>query len=397
MDGLGSRAALSGAAYAGIFIFGIVMALLGAVLPLVGTQIGFNLAQAGGLFFAMNLAMLLVSLTVGPLIDHFGKKAPMLGGVALAGLALPLIAGAGAYSTLLVAVVILGAGGGALNAASNALIADLYADPREKNAKLNLLGVPFGFGALFLPFVIGSLLEAVGLKTILNATACLCGAIALLFAVLRFPVGKRASGRAFRSAAALLRNPLVLAFGFLLFFESGNEFTMGGYATSLLTRELGMTVSAASYLLAVYWAAIMVTRIGLSRALLLFRGEKVVGWSAVAAAAGIILLLSAPSPALAAIGLAITGAGFASIFPTTLGLAGAKFEGDAGTVFGILIAIALTGGMTLPWAVGQVAQAFGLRTGLVLSAWACMMILVLQVVITRFARSRRLPTGQQAG
>jgi nitrate/nitrite transporter NarK len=37
----------------------------------------------------------------------------------------------------------------------------------------------------------------------------------------------------------------------------------------------------------------------------------------------------------------------------------------AGTVFGLLFAIALLGGMSFPWAVGQISQAFGVRFGMV--------------------------------
>src|SRR5438128_834078 len=57
-------------------------------------------------------------------------------------------------------------------------------------------------------------------------------------------------------------------------------------------------------------------------------------------------------------------AGFASIYPTTLGLAGSPFERHSGTVFGIIFAIALIGGMVLSWGVGQLARDLGLRIGL---------------------------------
>lgn len=42
---------LSGAAYSGMFGFGIVMALLGAILPLISQRLHFDLAHAGNLFW----------------------------------------------------------------------------------------------------------------------------------------------------------------------------------------------------------------------------------------------------------------------------------------------------------------------------------------------------------
>ena len=61
------------------------------------------------------------------------------------------------------------------------------------------------------------------------------------------------------------RGLLVLLLGLLLFFQSGNEFIVGGYTTTLLTSEVGMSVGAASYALAGYWAALMLTRAWLGR------------------------------------------------------------------------------------------------------------------------------------
>ena len=49
---------LSVAAYAGMFVFGIVMALLGAILPSIAGRLQFEVADIGALFLVMNAAML---------------------------------------------------------------------------------------------------------------------------------------------------------------------------------------------------------------------------------------------------------------------------------------------------------------------------------------------------
>jgi fucose permease len=374
---------LTRAAYGGMFVFGIVMALLGAVLPLLAQRIRFDLSQAGTLFLTMNFVMLVSMLCLGPLVDRFGKKPPLAGGSLLVAGALGWLANATSYQALLATAVLLGAGGGALNSTTNTLIADLHADPRRKNAALNLLGVFFGFGALLLPLTIGSLLATLGLVPILYVAAGLSLALAAVFVVLAFPPPKRAEGLPVGGTLRLARNPLVLLFGFLLFFESGNEFIVGGYTTSYLTRELGSSISSASYLLATLWAATMVTRVYLSRLLLRIQGARLVMLSALGSALGVTALLLASSLPAAAVGVVLVGLGMAGIFPTTLGLAGARFQEYTGTVFGILFAIALTGGMTLPWVVGQLAQAHGLRLALLLPAVNALMILGLQWVILR--------------
>lgn len=379
---------LSAAAYAGMFVFGIVMASLGAILPLLSERVRIDLGQAGGMFFTMNLAMLATMLGLGPLMDRFGKKPALTGGPLLVGAALALLATAESYAGLIGAALLLGAGGGALNGGTNTLISDIHSDPRRRNSALNVLGIFLGVGALFVPFLVGSLVETAGLARILSASAALSVLPGLFAAFLRFPPPRHREGLAARDVVRLMRNPLVWMFGFLLFFQSGNEFIMGGYTATYLTRELSIPISRASYVLAVYWGALLVARIVSSRLLLRVKGTGVVLVSGVAASAGVLLLLLAGGPVSASVALVVTGFGFASIFPTVLGLAGTAFEAYSGTAFGILFAIALTGGMTLPWAAGSLAEAQGLRAALVLAALNPLAIVALQLLIRR-----RLPAG----
>ena len=373
---------LTRAAYSGMFFFGVVMAVLGAVLPLLTGQVHLELRQAGNLFFAMNFAMLASMLSLGPFMDRFGKKAVLVGGPLFVAAALALMAAAASYATMIASVVLLGLGGGALTGGTNTLIADLHSDPRAKSSALNLLGVFFGFGALFLPFVIGSLVKMVGLAAILYVTVALSIVPAVLFAALAFPASKHEKGLPLREVAGLAHNRLVLSLGFLLFFESGNEFIMGGYTSTYLTRQLGSPVPIASYLLAAYWGAIMIGRVVSSRLVLRIKPSTMILASSVGAAAGVVVLLAAHSEFMAGLGIAIAGFSFASIYPVTLGFAGSRFEAYSGSVFGILFAIALVGGMTLPWSVGQLAQSHGLRAALAIVIGNCAMIFLLQLAIS---------------
>jgi fucose permease len=86
--------------------------------------------------------------------------------------------------------------------------------------------------------------------------------------------------------------------------------------------------------------------------------------SAVGVAASVGVLVSAPSLLVAAVAIVVLGLSIAAIFPTTLGLAGTRYPSHSGTAFGILIGIALTGGMTMPWVVGRVAYRSGVTAGL---------------------------------
>jgi len=376
---------LSGAAYSGMFGFGIVMALLGAILPLVSQRLHFDLAHAGNLFLAMNSAMLVTTVAIGPLLDRFGMKAAFVVAPLFVAGALILIAGIATFSGLVLAVVLLGAGGGALNQATNTLIADLHEDPKKKNAALNLLGVFFGFGALFIPFTIGSVLNILGLSKILFFGAAL-SLVPITAVWMGFPAARQSEGVPISQVLRFANQPLVMVFALLLFCESGNEFLLGGYVTTFLTRNLDASVATASYLLAAYWGALMIGRVILSRALLRASGGGLILASALGAAVSIGLLLLAPTLPVAAIAIVLLGFSIAAIFPTTLGLAGARYPSHSGTVFSILIGVALSGGLTMPWLAGQLAGSHGISAGLLLAIVSALAIAGLELTAARLMR-----------
>jgi fucose permease len=372
-----------------MFVFGMVMALLGAVLPALSERLEFDLSRAGTLFLSMNCAMLVCQLAIGPLMDRFGKKPPMVAGPLLVALSLWMIAGASSFGVLAAALAILGFGGGAVNGAANTLVADLHDDPRRKNAALNLLGVFSGVGAVLLPFTIGSLIESLGLASILSAAAALCLVPAVFAALLPFPPPLHRGRMPLAEAGRLARTPLVLAFACLLFFELGNEFILGGYVATFLTGEIGVSIKEASFLLAIYWATLIIARMLLGRILIHVKGGTVIRFSALCAVLGVGLLALAYSDISAVPALVLTGVGAASIFPTTLGLAGTRFAGHSGTVFGMLFGAALSGGMSLPWALGQLGSAYGFREALMLPILGFVMIFFIQTFIGRALRAPR--------
>jgi fucose permease len=371
-------------ACAGIFVFGIVMAILGAILPPLFDSIELDKAQAGNLFLFMNFGMLVMSLCFGPIVDRFGFKLFMMASAIAVSASFALLAGATTYRGVLIAAVLLGLGGGGLNGASNALTSDIH--PDRRGAALNTLGIFFGFGALTMPFLVGTFLELVGLDRLLILAAALAMVPFVLFASIAFPKPKHEQGFPLAQAAAVIRSPLLWLCGALLFFQSGNEFTVGGWITSYLGEIVGLTARAAAYVLAVYWAAMMLGRLLSSRIV-----DRVGTRSLVLAAAGLawiaaLLVAWAPSPAAVLAGVVLLGFGFAAIFPTTLAVIGEAFPQFTGTAFSVVFVIALTGGMTSPWVTGQVAHTHGLARGMLVPLVSCSMIVLIQILIMRISR-----------
>jgi MFS transporter, FHS family, glucose/mannose:H+ symporter len=365
----------------GIFVFGIVLAVLGAILPSLFLSIQLNPAQAGSLFLFLNLGALMVTLAGGPSFDRFGYRRILILSSLLATAGAVILGLAGHYEALCVGSFVLGLGGGGLNLGTNALVSELY--PSREGVALNRLGVFFGLGTLFIPLCIGLLLNAFGLKTIL----LLAGAVALLPAMmyffLPFPSAKHAAGFPFREAASLLRSPFVLLLGILLFFQSGNEMTTGGWLTTFLVERRSLSPATASFFLSAFWGALVIGRFTAGLVLGRVSPPRLVQVGALGSAFSILLLLVSPNSWLAALAVSSVGFFMAFIFPTVMGQASNRYPALAGTVLGLLMGIALTGGMLAPWLTGIMVDTYGTSTALLLPVVGFGFVFLLQTLAAR--------------
>jgi FHS family glucose/mannose:H+ symporter-like MFS transporter len=372
--------------FAGAFVFGVVMSCLGSILPALTASLGFEKMDAGSLFLVMNFAMLLSSLLFGPICDRFGFRAMLLSSTFLVASSFIGLAFANGYGMILAPLAILGLGGGVLNGGTNALLNDI--SPERRESALNLLGIFFGIGALFTPLLIGTLLDWMGLRAILMVLVLLTAAPFLLFAAASFPAPKHEGGFAISELRAVLQHPLLFLFGFLLFFQSGNEFTMGGWTSTFLNERHGLDARSAAYALSGYWAALMLGRWIMSRIGSKFPAPTVVISSASLALAGAMGVIWAANGWAASASIALVGLGFAPIFPNTLAQAGRIFAAFSGTAFSVIFGMALSGGMLSPWFVGRIAQHHGIGAGFWVPLIGCASIILLQLIIRSYARRR---------
>jgi fucose permease len=381
-------------AWAGIFVFGIVMAIFGAILPSLFERIGFGAGAAGNLFLTMNFAMLVTTLFFGPLADRFGFKALLAVSAFLVAGAFLLLSIASTYGIVLGAAVVLGLGGGGLNGGTNALTSDIH-EGEKRGSALNVLGIFFGFGALTIPFLIGTLRELLGIPKILQVATFLSLVPFIIYVVLRFPKAKQAQGLPIKEAAGIVRSPLLWLCAFILFFQSGNEFTVGGWISTYLEKTFELGGSAAALVLAGYWAAIMSGRLLSSRLVRAVHKDKLILGSAALAFCAAALMALAPSGTLAAAGAVVIGLGFAAIYPTTLAIVGEKFAAFTGTAFSVVIAVGLVGGMLAPWLAGKIAEASSLRQGLLIPVFNCVMIVFLSGLVGREMQKQNKDRSQK--
>lgn len=383
------RGVLFGGAATGIFVFGIVMAVLGTLfgLPEMRERLHMNLAQQGNMFLLLYAGIFLATLVAGPVIDAIGNKVILVTSSALVATGIAGFAFGHSFAEAAIPAVLLGAGGGGLNTSTNALVSDLYGDRR--GPMLNFLGIFYGIGALCIPLLAAAITGHFAVAPQLLFCAGLAVACALLFLAMKFPSASAGQSFSWREAFKVARYPGVLVLGFLLLCQSGNEASIAGW-TSTYVGDAGLPAQTATFILAGYWAAVMVGRLLVARLLNYISKEQMVLFSGVGAFVGAVLLLANRSEKMLALGILVIGLSYAGVFPTALAIAGDAYRKMAGTVFGLLFAIALIGGMSFPWGVGQISQAWGVRFGMVVPLLGAAGICVLASRILVTARSSKV-------
>lgn len=376
-----NRRTLFAIACLGMLAFGIVLTTLGAVLPSVIPRFGLDTTAAGALLLLMSFGILVGSVVFGPMVDRYGYKGMLLSSATLIVVGLEGIALAPSVAWLRVAILVVGFGGGIINGGTNALVADVSTESRGSG--LSLLGVFFGIGAVGVPFTLGSLVGRFSYAAVIAGAGAVVLVPIVLTVVTRFPAAKQERGFPIADAGRLLRDPLILLFGAMLFLESGMEITVGGWTATFFRMELGLAADRALYVLSLYWFGMMVARMALGWLLRRAAPARVLLGCLTMAIVGALLLVSTHSVGIAAGGVFLIGAGFAASYPVILAFAGDRYAELSGTAFGVIMVISLTGGTIMPYVTGALGAAYGLRSSFLIVPAALVLFASLLAVATR--------------
>jgi fucose permease len=169
-----------------------------------------------------------------------------------------------------------------------------------------------------------------------------------------------------------------------IFAIVGLEFTLSFWAATYLHDDVEIAQDTATALVSVLYAANLVGRLVASRLARRFPVAAVLRLAVATALAGLPILLAAGGTPIAVLGLCITGAGIGGTFPLASSLHVAASNRTADQALGQILIVAGVGEIVGPLLAGALAQAANLRIGLlVLPALA-----LLAAATTRPVRTR---------
>jgi len=188
-----------------------------------------------------------------------------------------------------------------------------------------------------------------------------------------YPARGRAGADSGSSGAAL--------FALLLFFQTGNEWSIAGWLPLFLIRRVGLSPSAALLTLAWFWLCLMLARLVAVAILHQVRHGRLLLVSGLGALFGCLLLYYTNNAFGAATGAAFLGGGFASIYPMVAAEIGRRFPYYRPGFFNGIFSVAMVGGFLAPASLGYAASLVGV--GIVMGVplvGTCMVVVLLLLI-----------------
>jgi MFS transporter, FHS family, glucose/mannose:H+ symporter len=366
----------------GFALSGVLLSFLAAILPAWGYQVKADFVEVGEYFLTLYAGFLLSLPIATALLARKGVRCTLLMASTLAGGGFVFLAFCppSAEAILRIAGVFpLGLGAGLLNTGLFRSVSTLYKQDRAGTA--NLASALFGAGCFVTALLVAGTYYAYTVRGILILFAVLPVLYAGFSARMKPAPLPTFAPFSLSAIAADLNEPGIILFALLLFFQFGNEWSLAGWLSLFLVRRLGISPQESLFLLALYWATLLVGRIVFQ---ILFRKiapALMLTGSVASSLLGTLVLAFTDNQFGAIMGILFVGAGFASVYPIVVEKMKYRFRPGSAGLFDALSFVAITGGLLAPWLLGYLAEAWGIQAVMIVPMLGISVVLVLVLLI----------------
>lgn len=322
------------AAVLAIFVYGIIAAMLGTILPDISKRFSLTPKQNGNIAMLQAVGLMVGGLFVGPLMDTEGKKVGLLLGLGLVVLALLGLRAATGYGSVAALMLLLGIGGGAIVTGANTLPPFIKVGDLTTAGVFNLLNLFFGLGGLVTPLIAARLFRNQTGRLLIFAGAL--GAITFIVNAIA-PLPGATGEVAFKASMAtdLLGKPALLLLALTLFLYVACEVGVWNWLVRHLIAQ-GVSEGKALTILSLGFAlGLLIGRVVVSQVLKGISPERVLVGAGVLMAVTTFIMLQSKSDAVAWVTVFLAGIAMAPVFPTALAIVNDRFPATAATATGI--------------------------------------------------------------
>lgn len=368
------------------FSLGFATAAWAPLIPFAQQRLNLNHADFGLLLLCMGIGSMIAMPATGALVKRWGCRPLIALALMLLMVLLPSLTMWNSIVMMAVALFVFGSAAGCLGVAIN-----LQAVVVEKHSLRALMSSFHGMcslGGLTGAMLVTALL-AVGLSPLMSTLSVVMillviGAVAIPPCLTSFEQDEKPHQEADTSKKLYRPNSIILLIGmmcFIAFLSEGAAMDWGGiYLTS--KYELNPAFAGLAY---TFFALSMTTGRFMGHILLKQWGEKnVVTYSAIGAAIGMVVIVTAPVWQVVVLGYALLGLGCSNIVPVMFSRVGRQNDMPKAAALSLVSTIAYTGSLSGPALIGLIGEWTGLST--VLTGVAVLLFII--ALLNRFTLAK---------
>lgn len=388
------------AAALGMFVYASSVVATPIILLRLAQELSFGLAEGGGIEAVRAGFLLAILIASGAAAARFGKTRSLAAGGLTLGVGLLAYGVAPAYGVVLAAMILVGLGGGILEALLNPLVQDEH--PEDSGRYLNIVNAFFSVGVLSSVLVVGDLLtRGVSWRLLVSAIGVLSIVSGVLFLLWgRGKTPARASREdtvvpathgPWHHARGILREPLFWLYSVAMFCGGGAEGAFTFWSASYVQIHFQTLARAGALGTAAFAAGMVAGRLASGR---FVPQERLATLIIASAVIGVVASLGAWATG-SQIGffaiVFVAGLSIACFWPSIQSHAAATIPLDSTMLFILLSCAGIPGFGLTSWIMGIVAETHGLRTSLLVIPAELALLAVVMLVAVRASRVPRSP------
>lgn len=372
--------------WGGFMVFSTSSVVTPICLPEISKTLSTSLSEGGGMESARTVLVVIVLLLSGILAQKWGKKLFLSSGQYLLTLGLLLASFADNYTTFILSLMIMGAGGGVTEALLSPLVVDLH--PDDSGSYMNITHAFYPIGVVVSALLFGELLTlGVSWRWLFRLTAVEALVIAVLYTIFRFPKPQTSEHSAGHLIGRILALPGFWLFAAAIFLGAGVESAFTFWSTSYVTAYLKDLPRAGAFAVVIFAAMMAIGRFLSARLSSAVSLKALMGGSALL---GLVICAMIPY-ADSLIGfyvlLALAGVATACFWPTILAEADACLQVDTTILFVLLSCVGIAGFGFAPWLLGMIGDRSDLKAAF--SAMPVFFVILLVALFFEWRMSRK--------
>ena len=365
---------LRNAGFATFFFSGICAISAGVVVSLLQERYGFAYGMTGTLLSLMSVGNLLAGLLMGMLPSALGMKRSVLLLTIGYAVGYGLMSLTGLPILLALAFFIVGIAKGSVLNTCTILVSGNSAD---RTRGMNTMHACYACGALLCPFLISA---AARVSTTLAVLALAALGLVLWLVYLFTPMAGRAKAKETVTDWSFLRSSRFWLLTGLLFCQNAAEQSVVGWMVTYFKDSGIIAGTLAAYTVTVMWGATLIGRLLIAFVFPLKNPRKAMVGMSVLCTVFYVLLVMAHTQGAAIALLFAFAISMSGLNPTAVASAGRM---TSVTSMGIMLPVASSGAILMPWVIGMVAERAGLAAGMASNIVPCVGLVVFTLLVAR--------------